>query len=80
MATIEERVSALESTTGHLATKADLAAQEARLEARLGALEARFEAGLGALEARIMRWLVTTIIASVAATAAVSIAISRLIG
>ena len=58
MATIEERVSALESAYEHLATKADL----------------------HAMETRIMRWLVTTIIASVAATAAVTIVISRLIG
>ena len=69
MATLEERMSALESTYGHLATKADLAELEARIEARFGDMEAR-----------LMRWFAGTIIASVSATAAVAVAISRLIG
>ena len=76
MATLEERVSALESTYGHLATKADLAALEARLEARIGSVETQVHA----MEARLIKWFLATMIGAVAATSAVVIALSQLVG
>ena len=50
MATTEERLSRLEGAYDHLATKADVAA----------------------LEARLLRWLLPTFVASLAAVAAIA--------
>ena len=56
--TLEERMTRVETTLEHLATKEEIAE----------------------LKVFIMRWVTATVIASVTATAAVAITISRLIG
>ena len=59
-ATTDERLSYLEGVYEHVATKADLAALETRLNDRIAALEVR----IAGIEGRILRWVVPSIIAS----------------
>ena len=63
--TLEERMTRVETTLEHLATKEEIAI---------------IRTEIADLKVFIMRWVAATMIASIAATAAVAITISRLIG
>ena len=76
---IRERVSRLEGGYEHLATKADLAKLEARMEARFAQMEARIaqmESRIAQMESRLLLRFGGLLIA----TAGVAIAVLRLLG
>ncbi len=52
-----------EHESEHLATKADLAKLDAKLETRLAQLEAKLETGLAQLQVKLMTW--TTVLAGI---------------
>ena len=80
---IRERVSRLEGGYEHLATKADLAKLEARMEVRFAEMEARFaemdtrmDAKLAQMETRLLLKFGGLVIATVG----VAVAVLRLLG
>ena len=74
-ATTDERLSYLEGVYEHVATKADLAALETRLNDRIAALEVR----LARMENRFLRWIVPTIFGGIGLGMGVAAAVARLV-
>ena len=80
---IRERVSRLEGGYEHLATKADLAKLEARVELRFAQMDARFEQMETRMDARFAQMenrLLLKFGGLVIATVGVAVAVLRLLG
>jgi flagellar capping protein FliD len=80
---IRERVSRLEGGYEHLATKADLAKLEARMETRFAQMDARFEQMETRMDARFAQMenrLLLKFGGLVIATVGVAVAVLRLLG
>ena len=69
MASLEERVSYLEGANTSLATKADVAE-----------LRAELKADIARVETTIIKWIVGTMISSVAVACTLTLVIDRLLG
>lgn len=69
MASLEERVSYLEGANSSLATKADVAE-----------LRAELKADIARVETTIIKWIVGTMISSVAVACTLTLLIDRLLG
>ncbi len=69
MASLEERVSFLEGANTSLATKADVAE-----------LRAELKADIARVETTIIKWIVGTMISSVAVACTLTLVIDRLLG
>ena len=80
MVTVEERMTILETEfrteLRHLATKADLAQLETKLETKLAQLETK----LVAMEAKLLRWFVGLMLGSVVGASSIAYAAVRLFG
>ena len=74
MATVEQRLSHLEGTYQHLATKADLADLKAGLKADV----AELKADIARLEAQLVKWMVGIMVGSVAVASSIALLVQRL--
>ena len=80
-ATTDQRLTRLEAVYEHVATKADLAAAEARLQAQIAAAKveiANLKADLARMENRFLRWIVPTIFGGISIGMGVAVAVASL--
>lgn len=80
MASLEERVSYLEGVNSSLATKADVAELRAVLKSDVAELRAELKADIARVETTIIKWIVGTMISSVAVACTLTLVIDRLLG
>ena len=80
MTTPEERLSRLEGSYEHIATKADLQALEARMIKQIADSETRMTKQIAESETRTVKWMVGLMIGSVAAATAIASTVALLVG
>ena len=75
-----ERLSRLEGAREHMATKADIAALEARLTEKIVESEIRTAEKVNASERRLITWAIGIAVSSITALAGIATLLYRLLG
>ena len=76
MTSLEQRVSRLEGSYEHLATKADIA----ELRGDIARVESRLEGKLANLESRLLRWMIGMVLTSIVVASSVATLIQGFLG